>query len=396
MLHKYDTILHEVRIFFGLTHVEYCIMNTISGLSLSQNWCALTNKELADTQSVSAIYAGQVCSKLFGLGLIITQPAIGKTSLKKATKVWLDAIELAKKNLKNTSQPQNKVYRLEPTTLEQSMHLPNNFVMTTPQQSMHSYKNKKEEDKEEYIQSSPEQAQGIYIFFNDFENACTDYFNAKCAVRNTKKSDSLEMCFIHLINNALAGSDIGKLDAKSIKAYNPDENEKSLVKSEIKKFLDGLEFYKLEKSRFEQGATGFYAPKLIKSILIKNEYAKTVKENAGGVTPKNAVLDWRVSFLPKLQKINPALTAKNLDYLLSASRICLGMIIHQDNKALIRASIGEFVQNNLDKNLPSLSQKEVKELYKNWIGQTETGRAFAIHAKAKQPIFLQELTLASR
>ena len=391
MIHKYDTILHEVRIFFGLTHVEYCIMNTISGLSLLQNWCALTNKELADTQSVSAIYVGQVCSKLFNLGLIITQPSIGKTSLKKATNIWLGAVELAKKNLKNTTQPQNKVYRSEPTTLEQSMHLPNNFVMTTPKQSMHSYKNKKEGDKEEYIQPVPQQVEGIYIFLSDFEKACEEYFAQNCAVRNTKKSDSLEACYIHLVNNALAGSDIGKLDAKSIKAYNPDQNEKNAVKSEIKKFSEGLQFYKLEKARFEQGKTGFYAPKLIKSILIKNEYGNIVKENAGGVTPQNAVSDWRIAFLPKLQKINPALTAKNLDYILSASRSNLGTIIHRENIALIRSSMGEFVKNNADKNLPALNQKETKEAFKVWISESEAGRSFVVYAKEKQPIFLQEM-----
>jgi hypothetical protein len=393
---KYDTIFHDVRRKYNLSHIEYCIMSSIDSLSKADRWCSLSNNELADLQDVSAKYAGLTCDKLFELGLISTQASIGKTSLKKATKLWLDSIELAKKELKNADEPKNKVRRSEPPTPEQSSHVPKNFVLTTPEQSSHSYIITDKDKNKEYIQSSPEQAQGIYIFFNDFENACTDYFDAKCAVRNTKKSDSLEMCYIHLINNALAGSDIGKLDAKTIRAYNPDENEKNAVKSEIKKFLDGLEFYKLEKSRFEQGSTGFYAPKLIKSILIKNEYSKTVKENAGGVTTKNENLDWRVSFLPKLQKINAELTAKNLDYLLSASRICLGMIIHQDNKALIRASIGEFVQNNLDKNLPALSQKEVKELYKNWIGQTETGRAFAIHAKAKQPIFLQELAVTSR
>jgi len=394
MLHKYDTILHEVRVLFNLTHVEYCVMNTISGLSLSQNWCALSNKELAATQSISAIYVGQICAKLFDVGLIITKPAIGKTSLKKATKIWIDAVELAKKNLKNTTQPQNKVYRLEPPTIEQSMHVPNNFVITTPKQSMLSYKNKKEEDKEEYIQPCLEQAQGIYIFFNDFKKACTDYFDAKCAVRNTKKSDSLEMCFIHLVNNALAGSDIGRFDAKTIKAYNPDESEINAVKGEIKRFLGGLEFYKLEKSRFEQGSTGFYAPKLIKSILIKNEYSKLVSEKPVEVTPKNT--DWRVAFLPKLQKISPTLDERDLDKLIGSSRAILGMIIHRLNTTLTRTSIGEFVKNNPDLDCHKLSQKDIKAAFKTWLDTAEAGRAFVLYAKEKEPLFLQELAAQSK
>ena len=390
---KYDTIFHDVRRRYNLSHVEYCIMSSIDSLSKGEKWCCMSNKDLADLQDVSPKYVGLTCDKLFDLGLISTQACTGKASLKKATRLWLDSIELAQKELKNADLPKNFVLRLEPPTPGQSSHPPKNFVPITPEQSSHSYIITDKDNNKEYIQTVPQQVEGIYIFFSDFEKACEEYFAQNCAVRNTKKSDSLEACFIHLINNALAGSDIGKLDAKSIKAYNPDQNEKNAVKSEIKKFEEGLAFYKLEKARFEQGKTGFYAPKLIKSILIKNEYGNIVKENAGGVTPQNAVSDWRVAFLPKLQKINPALTAKNFDYILSASRICLGMVIHQDNKALIRASMGEFVQNNLDKNLPSLSQKEVKELYKNWLGQTETGRAFAIHAKTRQPIFLQELAV---
>jgi hypothetical protein len=374
---SYITIPEQVERSEFLCPMSKLLFGRIQCLSKKQGYCWASNQYFAEWYNCSQSQVTRWVSELSRAGFIECE--IIKKSNTRRIAILQKAVS---KNADTSPQKCTEPISENAGTYQQKCVVKN---------SINEYDN-----KEKYIQPAPQQVEGIYIFFNDFEQACADYFDAKCAVRNTKKSDSLEMCYIHLINNALAGSDIGKLDTKTIKSYNPDENEKNAVKSEIKKFLDGLEFYKLEKSRFEQGSTGFYAPKLIKSILIKNEYSKTVKENAGGVTPKNENLDWRVSFLPKLQKINAELTAKNLDYLLSASRICLGMIIHQDNKALIRASIGEFVQNNLDKNLPALSQKEVKELYKNWIGQTETGRAFAIHAKQKQPVFLQEMAATSR
>lgn len=136
---KYDTIFHDVRRRYRLSHVEYCIMSSIDSLSKGEKWCCMSNKDLADLQDVSPKYVGLTCDKLFDLGLISTQASTGKASLKKATKLWLDSIELAKKELKNDALPKNKVRRLEPPTPEQSSTPPKNFVPITPEQSSHSY-----------------------------------------------------------------------------------------------------------------------------------------------------------------------------------------------------------------------------------------------------------------
>ena len=373
---SYIKIPEQVERSEFLCPMSKLLFGRIHSLSQKEGYCWATNQHFAEWYNCSPSQVTRWISELTRAGFIECE-IIKKSNVRR--------IQIASKAIsKNADTPKQKCadrISKNADTPKQKCVISNNLIGI--------------DLKEEYIQPCLEQAQGIYIFFNDFEKACEEYFAQNCAVRNTKKSDSLEACYIHLINNALAGSDIGKLDEKSIKAYNPDKSEINAVKSEIKKFLSGLEFYKLEKARFEQGKTGFYAPKLIKSILIKNEYGNIVKENAGGVTPQNAVSDWRIAFLPKLQKINPALTAKNLDYILSASRSNLGTIIHRENIALIRSSMGEFVKNNADKNLPALNQKETKEAFKVWISESEAGRSFVVYAKEKQPIFLQEMAAAA-
>lgn len=202
--------------------------------------------------------------------------------------------------------------------------------------------NTRKNNKEEYIQTVPQQVEGIYIFLSDFEKACTDYFDAGCAVRNTKKGDSLEQCYTHLINNAIAGAGLPKLDAKTIKAYNPSKVEIEAVKSEIKKFSEGLQFYKLEKERFEQGSTGFYAPKLIKSILIKNEYAKKVSEKASGVTPAPTNSGQHQQDPPKdsfAQSCADLLGLHSKDAVQIAHRIALALKLPKD-EIIIRAVEG--------------------------------------------------------
>jgi hypothetical protein len=372
---SYIKIPEQVERSEFLCPMSKLLFGRIYSLSQKEGYCWASNQHFAEWYKCSQSQVTRWVSELTRAGFIECE--IIKKSNTRRIAILPKAVS---KNADTSQQKSTNPASENAGTYQQKCVVKN---------SINEYDNKKE-----YIQPCLEQAQGIYIFFNDFEQACTDYFDAKCAVRNTKKSDSLEMCFIHLINNALAGSDIGKLDAKSIKAYNPDENEKNAVKSEIKKFLDGLQFYKLEKSRFEQGSTGFYAPKLIKSILIKNEYGKIVKENTGGVTPKNT--DWRVAFLPKLQKISPTLDEQDLDKLIGSSRANLGMIIHRLNTTLTRTSIGEFVKNNPEINCHKLSQKDIKAAFKTWLDTTEAGRAFVVYAKEKEPLFLQELAAQSK
>jgi hypothetical protein len=290
MLHKYDTILHEVRRFFGLTHVEYCIMNTIAGLSLSQNWCALSNKELAETQDISSKYVGQICDKLFNAGLIITQSALGKSSLKKATKIWTDKVDAAQKDLKkihsdtpeqSSHVPKNKVHN----TQEQSSYLPKNKVLTSSEQSSLSYKNKKEENKEEKEREKEPLENSLSLSFDFFQSVANAFFTSGCTKKEPTK---YKRNFAALCNIALGLSDAAILSEKTIMQYNASQNEINAINGEIKALQGSLDHFDKVREKAVKNSKDGYIPRLIEKIIINEEYKmpETVKEKADKVSPK--------------------------------------------------------------------------------------------------------------
>lgn len=346
MTHKYDTILHDVRRFFGLTHVEYCIMNTISGLSLSQNWCSLSNKELAETQDVSSKYVGQICDKLFNAGLIITQSALGKSSLKKATKIWTDKVDAAQKDLKKTAPntpeqssnvPKNKV----PNTPEQSSYVPKNFVPTTSEQSSLSCKKDKEENKEEKEREEQPNENSLSLSFDFFKTVSDSFFTAGCTKKEPTK---YKRNFAAIVNTALGLSDSAVLSEKSVLQYNADENEINAINAEIKALQGSLEYFDKVRDKAVKNSKDGYIPRLLEKIIVNEEYKtpEIVKENAVKVSAKNTNSGQHQQDPPKdsfAQSCADLLGLHSKDAVQIAHRIALALKLPKD-EIIIRAVEG--------------------------------------------------------
>lgn len=310
MIHKYDTILHEVRRFFGLTHVEYCIMNTIAGLSLSQNWCSLSNKELAETQDISSKYVGQICDKLFNAGLIVTQSALGKSSLKKATKIWTDKVDRAQKDLKKTAPdtpeqssyvPANKVL----DTPEQSSYVPKNFVPTPSEQSSLSYKKDKEEDKEEEREKEAPQ-NSLSLCFDFFKTVSDAFFTSGCTKKEPTK---YKRNFAALVNIALGLSDSPSLNEKGVLQYNAAESEIIAINGEIRALQASMDYFSKVRENAVKNSKDGYIPRLLEKIIKNEEYKQPQ------TTPANAKRDLDT---PKSELLRIGLSQSDIDEMMSS------------------------------------------------------------------------------
>jgi hypothetical protein len=337
MLHKYDTILHNVRRFFGLTHVEYCIMNTISGLSIGKNWCALSNKDLAETQDVSSKYVGQICDKLFNAGLIITQSALGKSSLKKATKIWTDKVDEAQKDLKKHDSdtpeqssyvPKNKV----PNSPEQSSHVPKNKVLTSSEQSSHSYKNKKEEEIEEEEREKEVLENSLSLSFDLFKAVATDFFTSGCTKKEPTK---YKRNFATLCNIALGLSDGAILSEKSVMQHNASQAEINAINAEIKALESSLDHFDKVREKAVKNSKDGYIPRLLEKIISNEEYKmpEIVKEKADKVSPKISNSGQHQQDAPKdsfSEKCADLLKLHSMDAVQIAHRIALELRLPKD------------------------------------------------------------------
>ncbi len=110
---EYDTILHDVRRHFKLTHVEYCIMNMIANLASHSDysvkgWCNASNKTLGSSQDVTPEYVSKVCTRLEKLGLLEKNVSSeGGTTLRRSLPIWDIEIEKARTKIKTLKQNSN-------------------------------------------------------------------------------------------------------------------------------------------------------------------------------------------------------------------------------------------------------------------------------------------------
>lgn len=97
----YTTILHSVKKQFGLTELDYCIIDTIARLSAGgtathRGWCNASNKFISDALYTSPKNIISVTKKAIQKGLLeVMDMGIGNVPLKRATEKWHNAINLA-------------------------------------------------------------------------------------------------------------------------------------------------------------------------------------------------------------------------------------------------------------------------------------------------------------
>lgn len=97
----YTTILHSVKKQFGLTELDYCIIDTIARLSAGgtathKGWCNASNKTISDALYTSPKNIISVTKKAIQKGLLeVMDMGIGNVPLKRATEKWHNAVNLA-------------------------------------------------------------------------------------------------------------------------------------------------------------------------------------------------------------------------------------------------------------------------------------------------------------
>ena len=100
----YNTVFHEVRDRFSLTHLEYCIIEMIDKLAAHRGhshngWCNASNQYIADKQYIDVRSVKRAIQKAIDIGLLESQNRTGTSSLRRCTIIWHDAIYGAKEDL---------------------------------------------------------------------------------------------------------------------------------------------------------------------------------------------------------------------------------------------------------------------------------------------------------
>lgn len=104
----YNTILHNVRKEFNLTHLEYCVIEMIDKLSShrahsSGGWCYASAQYIADAQLIGLRSVKRAIVKAVELGLVEIEPRVGTSTLKRCTLKWHNALYNSQNEIKNGS-----------------------------------------------------------------------------------------------------------------------------------------------------------------------------------------------------------------------------------------------------------------------------------------------------